>query len=190
MYSPRLPIPSRDQCSGILLRSLDHIRGRTRNLSGVEHAKMTRRALITGITGQDGSYLAELLLAKGYEVHGLVRRASLFNTDRIDHLRPDPHLAGAKLSLHYGDLTDGSGLRRVLQEVDPDEVYNLGGQSHVRVSFDIPEYTTEVVAVGALRLLEALQISDRHGVATPEGWRSGDKVMVPPPATSNSPRLF
>jgi GDPmannose 4,6-dehydratase len=101
---------------------------------------MSKRVLITGITGQDGSYLTELL-AKGYEVHGLMRRASLFNTDRIDHLYHDPHLAGLGLILHYGDLTDGTGLRRVLETVDPDEVYNLGAQRHVKVSFDIPEYT-------------------------------------------------
>src|SRR6201987_1253003 len=118
---------------------------------------MATRALITGITGQDGSYLTEFLLAKGYEVHGLVRRASLFNTDRVDHLYHDPHVSGANLVLHYGDLTDGTGLRRVLEKVEPDEIYNLGAQSHVKVSFDIPEYTGEVVAIGALRLLEAMR---------------------------------
>jgi len=109
---------------------------------------MAKRALITGVTGQDGSYLSEFLLAKDYEVHGLIRRASLFNTYRIDHLYHDPHLGGARLTLHYGDLPDGTGLRRVLEAVDPDEVYNLGAQSHVKVSFDIPEYTAEVVAIG------------------------------------------
>src|ERR1700757_1650835 len=113
---------------------------------------MAKRALITGVTGQDGSYLAEFLLAKGYEVHGLMRRASLFNTDRIDHLYHYPHLAGPRLTLHYGDLTDGTGLRRVLETVNPDEVYTLGAQSHVKGSFDIPEYTAEVVAIGTLRL--------------------------------------
>jgi len=118
---------------------------------------MAKRALVTGVTGQDGSYLTEFLLAKGYEVHGLMRRASLFNTDRIDHLYHDPHLGGARLSLHYGDLTDGTGLRRVLEAVDPDEVYNLGAQSHVKVSFDIPEYTAEAVAIGTLRLMEAVR---------------------------------
>jgi len=118
---------------------------------------MAKRALITGVTGQDGSYLTEFLLAKGYEVHGLMRRASLFNTDRIDHLYHDPHLAGAKLRLHYGDLTDGTGLRRVLEAVDPDEIYNLGAQSHVKVSFDIPEYTADVVDIGTLRLIEAVR---------------------------------
>ena len=118
---------------------------------------MAKRALITGVTGQDGSYLTELLLGKGYEVHGLVRRASLFNTDRIDHLYHDPHVSGANLALHYGDLTDGTALRRVLEKVEPDEVYNLGAQSHVKVSFEMPEYTAEVVAMGTLRLLEALR---------------------------------
>ena len=116
-----------------------------------------KRALITGITGQDGSYLAELLLAKGYEVHGLVRRSSTFGTERIDHIYQDPHDAGARLFLHYGDLTDGTGLRQVLTQVQPDEVYNLGAQSHVRVSFDQPVYTAQVDAVGTLRLLEALR---------------------------------
>ncbi len=117
---------------------------------------MTRSALITGITGQDGSYLSELLLAKGYQVHGIVRRASTFNTSRIDHLYQDPH-DGPSLSLHYGDLSDGNGLRRVLDTVQPDEVYNLGAQSHVRVSFDQPEFTAEVVGMGTLRLLEAVR---------------------------------
>lgn len=118
---------------------------------------MLRIALITGITGQDGSYLAELLLSKGYEVHGIIRRASTFNTDRIEHIYQDPHDFGARLLLHYGDLTDGTGLRRILNTVSPDEVYNLGAQSHVRVSFDQPEYTADVVATGTLRLLDALR---------------------------------
>lgn len=117
----------------------------------------SRRALITGITGQDGSYLAELLLSKGYEVHGLVRRASLFNTDRIDHLYRDPHDPEARMFLHYGDFTDAAGLRRVLQRVMPDEVYNLGAQSHVKVSFEQPEYTGNVDGLGTLRLLEAVR---------------------------------
>ena len=116
-----------------------------------------KRALITGITGQDGSYLTELLLGKGYEVHGILRRASSFNTERIDHLYHDQHVAGPKLTLHYGDVTDGTVLRRVLEKVQPDEVYNLAAQSHVRVSFDVPEYTADVVATGALRLLEAVR---------------------------------
>ncbi len=116
-----------------------------------------KRALITGITGQDGSYLAELLLSKGYEVHGVIRRTSTFNTDRIDHLYQDPHTPGAKLFLHYGDLADGVTLRRLLELTQPHEVYNLGAQSHVRVSFDAPEYTVDTVAMGALRLLEAIR---------------------------------
>jgi GDPmannose 4,6-dehydratase len=114
-----------------------------------------KRALLTGITGQDGSYLSELLLEKGYEVHGIIRRTSTFNTDRIDHIYEDPHVENAQLFLHYGDLTDGTTLRRILEEVQPDEVYNLGAQSHVRVSFDAPEYTVDAVGMGALRLLEA-----------------------------------
>jgi GDPmannose 4,6-dehydratase len=116
-----------------------------------------KRALLTGITGQDGSYLAELLLEKGYEVHGIIRRTSTFNTDRIDHIYVDPHAEEAKLFLHYGDLNDGTMLRRILEQVQPQEVYNLGAQSHVRVSFDSPEYTVDTVAMGALRLLEAIR---------------------------------
>ncbi|MDJ0533816.1 MAG: GDP-mannose 4,6-dehydratase [Xenococcaceae cyanobacterium MO_207.B15] len=116
-----------------------------------------KRALITGITGQDGSYLSELLLEKGYEVHGIIRRTSTFNTDRIDHLYIDPHNSDAKLFLHYGDLTDGTTLRRILEEVKPVEIYNLGAQSHVRVSFDSPEYTVDAVGMGTLRLLEAIR---------------------------------
>ncbi len=118
---------------------------------------MPKRALITGITGQDGSYLTELLVEKGYEVHGVVRRASVFNTDRIDHLYRDPHDPEARMFLHYGDFTDAAGLRRVLQRVMPDEVYNLGAQSHVKVSFEQPEYTGNIDALGTLRLLEALR---------------------------------
>lgn len=117
-----------------------------------------KKALITGITGQDGSYLAEFLLAKGYEVHGIKRRASLFNTQRIDHIYQDPHVENARFKLHYGDLTDTSNLVRILQEVQPDEVYNLGAQSHVAVSFEAPEYTADVDAMGTLRLLEAIRI--------------------------------
>ncbi len=114
-----------------------------------------KRALVTGVTGQDGSYLAELLLDKGYEVHGVIRRSSSFNTDRIDHLYKDPHDRGARLFLHYGDLTDASGLQAIVTEVKPHEIYNLGAQSHVRVSFDTPEYTAEVTGLGTVRLLEA-----------------------------------
>ncbi|TXG75946.1 GDP-mannose 4,6-dehydratase, partial [Candidatus Dojkabacteria bacterium] len=119
---------------------------------------MTKRALITGITGQDGSYLAEFLLAKGYEVHGIKRRASSFNTQRIDHIYQDPHTPNPRMVLHYGDLTDSSNLTRILQQVQPDEVYNLGAQSHVAVSFESPEYTADVDAMGTLRLLEAIRL--------------------------------
>jgi len=118
---------------------------------------MKKTALITGITGQDGSYLAEFLLEKGYEVHGIKRRASLFNTARIDHIYEDPHQVGQRLKLHYGDLTDSSNLTRILKETQPDEVYNLGAQSHVAVSFESPEYTADVDAMGTLRLLEAIR---------------------------------
>src|SRR3977135_2135239 len=118
---------------------------------------MAKRALITGITGQDGSYLTELLLDKGYEVFGIVRRASSFNTERIDHLYQDPHQAGPRLRLFYGDLNDSSSLNTILRRTEPDEIYNLGAQSHVRVSFDVPEYTGEVSGLGAVRLLEAIR---------------------------------
>lgn len=118
---------------------------------------MTKRALITGITGQDGSYLTELLLEKGYEVYGLIRRSSTFNTDRIDHLYQDPHEPGTRLRLVYGDLNDSSSLNTVLRQTEPDEIYNLGAQSHVRVSFDVPEYTGEVTGLGTVRLLEAIR---------------------------------
>lgn len=116
-----------------------------------------KKALITGITGQDGSYLAELLLGKGYEVHGIIRRASTFNTSRIDHLYRDPHVNGVKLHLHYGDLADSVQMVKLLYALQPDEIYNLGAQSHVRVSFDIPEYTGDVDGVGAVRILEAIR---------------------------------
>lgn len=116
-----------------------------------------KKALITGITGQDGAYLAELLLEKGYEVHGIIRRASTFNTGRIDHLYKDPHTGGVKFFLHYGDLSDSSSLRNILFDVEPDEVYNLGAQSHVRVSFDLPEYTCDIVALGTVKLLDAIK---------------------------------
>ena len=118
---------------------------------------MSQKALITGITGQDGSYLAELLLGKGYEVHGVIRRSSSFNTDRIEHLYQDPHVHGVKLFLHYGDLSDSASVLRLMHELQPDEVYHLGAQSHVRVSFDIPEYTGDVTGLGTTRLLEAMR---------------------------------
>lgn len=118
---------------------------------------MTKKALITGITGQDGSYLTELLLSKGYEVHGIIRRSSTFNTDRIDHLYSNPEISGKKLFLHYGDLADSSNISRLLERIVPDEVYNLAAQSHVKVSFDIPEYTTDIDATGTCRILDAIR---------------------------------
>ncbi|HKQ72593.1 MAG TPA: GDP-mannose 4,6-dehydratase [Blastocatellia bacterium] len=118
---------------------------------------MSKKALITGITGQDGSYLTELLLSKGYDVYGVIRRASTFNTERVDHIYQDPHESGRRLRLLYGDLNDASSLNKILRDVQPDEIYNLGAQSHVRVSFDIPEYTAEIGGLGTLRLLEAIR---------------------------------
>jgi len=151
---------------------------------------MIKRALITGVTGQDGAYLTELLLAKGYEVHGMMRRASLFNTDRIDHLYHDPHVQGVNLKLHYGDLTDGTALRRVLEEVQPHEIYNLAAQSHVKVSFEVPEYTADVVAVGALRLLDALRDHLAHGGVPARFYQAGSSEMfgaAPPPQNERTP---
>jgi len=121
---------------------------------------MAKKALLTGVTGQDGAYLSELLLSKGYEVHGIKRRSSLFNTDRIDHLYEDPHLAGRHFILHYGDLTDSTNLIRIIQDTQPDEIYNLGAMSHVKVSFDTPEYTANADGIGALRILEAVRLLD------------------------------
>jgi len=129
----------------------------TPSCSKLKIHKFMKRALITGITGQDGSYLAELLLEKGYEVHGIIRRASTFNTSRIDHLYQDPHVNGVRLFLHYGDLTDAVALVKLLYELKPDEIYNLGAQSHVRVSFDIPESTGDIDGLGTLRILEAIR---------------------------------
>ena len=136
-----------------------------------------RRALITGITGQDGAYLADFLLAKGYQVHGIVRRASTFNTGRLDHVYKDAHDPAARLFLHYGDLTDGSSLRRILHKSQPDEIYNLGAQSHVKVSFDQAEYTADVVATGTLRLLEAVR--DYCGMTgkSPRMYQAGSSEM-------------
>ena len=137
----------------------------------------SRRALITGVTGQDGSYLAEFLLQKGYQVHGIMRRASTFTTTRIDHLYVDPHDPAARLFLHYGDLTDASGLRKILELVRPDEVYNLGAQSHVKVSFEQPEYTADADALGTLRLLEAIRdYRDRTGSAV-RFYQAGSSEM-------------
>jgi len=137
----------------------------------------TKRALITGITGQDGSYLSEFLLEQGYEVHGIIRRTSTFNTDRIDHIYVDPHNEKAKLFLHYGDLTDGTTLRRILEEVQPIEIYNLGAQSHVRVSFDSPEYTVDTVAMGTLRLLEAIRDYQRRTGIEVRFYQAGSSEM-------------
>ena len=133
-----------------------------------------KEALVTGITGQDGSYLAELLLAKGYEVHGLIRRSSSFNTGRLDHLYQDPHEKGRRLVLHFGDLNDASSLDTVLRRVAPDEIYNLGAQSHVKVSFDGPEYTAEVTALGAVRILEAIREVRRAAARPSSPARSPD----------------
>ena len=145
-----------------------------------------KRALITGISGQDGSYLAELLLEKGYEVHGIVRRSSSFNTDRIDHLYHDPHEQGVRLFTHYGDLADATALVKLLYELQPDEVYNLGAQSHVRVSFDIPEYTFDVTGAGTVRLLEAI----REAGVSPRFYQASSSEMfgaAPPPQNEETP---
>jgi GDPmannose 4,6-dehydratase len=145
-----------------------------------------RRALISGITGQDGSYLAEHLLERGYEVHGIIRRSSSFNTDRIDDVYRDPHEAGARMFLHFGDLTDSTRLVKLIYDVQPDEVYNLGAQSHVRVSFDIPEYTADVDATGTVRLLEAIRES---GVSTRFYQASSSEMYgsSPPPQSETTP---
>ena len=149
-------------------------------------AFMKKKALITGITGQDGSYLAELLLSKGYEVHGLIRRASTFNTHRIDHLYVDPHDPEAKLFLHYGDLSDGARLVTLLAEINPDEVYNLAAQSHVRVSFDEPEHTADTTGTGTIRLLEAVRMS---GIK-PRFYQASSSELygaTPPPQNEDTP---
>src|SRR3954452_7074985 len=147
---------------------------------------MTKSALITGVTGQDGSYLAELLLAKGYEVHGIVRRSSSFNTERLDDIYQDPHDANRSLFLHHGDLTDGVTLINVLRDVNPDEVYNLGAQSHVRVSFDQPVFTGDVTGVAAMRLLEAVRAA---GVRTKIYQASSSEMFgaTPPPQDESTP---
>jgi len=147
---------------------------------------LSKRAFITGITGQDGSYLAELLLSKGYEVHGLIRRASTFNTARIDHLYVDPHDADAKLFLHYGDLSDGARLVTLLGEINPDEVYNLAAQSHVRVSFDEPEHTADTTGTGTIRLLEAVRVA---GIR-PRFYQASTSELygaTPPPQNEDTP---
>src|SRR5712675_563203 len=151
---------------------------------------MTKRALIMGITGQDGSYLAELLAGKLYDVHGVIRRSSLFNTDRIDHMYCDPHSQNPGVRLHYGDLTDASTVRRVLEDVKPDEVYNLAAQSHVRVSLDMPEYTADVVAMGTLRIIEALRDHVIHSSRAVRYYQAGSSEMfgsAPPPQSERTP---
>jgi GDPmannose 4,6-dehydratase len=148
-----------------------------------------KKALITGITGQDGSYLSELLLGKGYEVHGIIRRASTFNTNRIDHLYHDLHETGLRVFLHYGDLADGTGLRRLLEQIQPDEIYNLGAQSHVRVSFYSPEYTADIGGLGVLRLLEAIRdYRERtsHNVRFYQASSSEMFGAAPPPQNEGS----
>jgi GDPmannose 4,6-dehydratase len=148
---------------------------------------MARKAFITGITGQDGSYLAELLLAKGYEVHGLIRKASTFNTYRIDHLFVDPHEATVRLLLHYGDLSDSNQLTHLIYEIQPDEIYHLGAQSHVRVSFDIPEYTGDITGLGTIRILEALR---RSGVKARFYQASSSEMFGGAPAPQNEQTPF
>lgn len=149
-----------------------------------------KKALITGITGQDGSYLAELLLNKGYEVHGIIRRASTFNTSRIEHIYQDPHSSGRKLFLHYGDLSDANTIRKLIYKIQPDEIYNIGAQSHVRVSFDIPEYTADVTGVGALRVLEAIKDYQEHTGKKVKYYQASSSEMfgaTPPPQNENTP---
>ncbi len=151
---------------------------------------MQKKALIFGITGQDGSYLAELLLEKGYEVHGVMRRASTFNTARIEHLYQDPHERGRRLTLHFGDLADANTIRKLIYKVQPDEIYNLGAQSHVRVSFDIPEYTANVTGVGVLRLLEAIKDYEEHTGKKVKFYQASSSEMfgaAPPPQNEKTP---
>jgi GDPmannose 4,6-dehydratase len=149
-----------------------------------------KKAIITGITGQDGAYLARFLLKKGYEVHGIIRRSSTFNTDRIDGIYRDPHEISNRLFLHYGDLTDGTGLRRIFEKIGPEEVYNLGAQSHVRVSFDQPEYTADTVATGALRLFETVRDLCCYTQGTVRIYQAGSSEMfgaAPPPQNERTP---
>lgn len=167
-----------------------HPKGPSRRSLPPQEVRALKTALITGITGQDGSYLAELLLAKGYEVHGIVRRASTFNTGRIDHLRRDEHESQTRLFLHYGDLADGTGLRRILELTCPDEVYHLGAQSHVRVSFDEPEYTADIVALGALRLFESIRDYAQRTERKVKVYQAGSSEMfgaAPPPQDERTP---
>src|SRR6266568_4290514 len=176
---------------GVRLESEDRVRGGVARdgglVRGSPRGDHVKKALITGITGQDGSYLAELLLEKGYEVHGMVRRSSSFNTGRIDHLYQDPHLAGTRLFLHFGDLNDASSLNMILKKVRPDEIYNLGAQSHVRVSFDVPEYTAEVTGTGTIRLLEAVR---EIGLTNTRIYQASSSEMFgasPPPQNEQTP---
>ncbi len=151
---------------------------------------MSKSALITGITGQDGSYLSELLLSKGYTVHGVVRRSSSFNTGRINHIYSDPHEMGRRLLLHYGDLTDSTGLRRIIEDSQPDEVYNLGAQSHVKVSFELPEYTADADAMGTLRLLDSVRDHVQHTGRTVRFYQAGSSEMfgaAKPPQNEDTP---
>ena len=148
------------------------------------------RALITGVTGQDGSYLAELLLAKGYDVHGIIRRASTFNTGRLDDIYKDPHTTDSRFHLHYGDLADTGSIRKIIYKVQPDEIYNLGAQSHVRVSFDIPEYTADIVALGTLRFLEAVKDYQEHTGKKVKFYQASSSEMfgaTPPPQSETTP---
>lgn len=149
-----------------------------------------KKALIFGITGQDGSYLTELLLSKGYEVHGVIRRASTFNTKRIDHLYADPHVNGVKMHLHYGDLADANTTRKLIYKILPDEIYNLGAQSHVRVSFDIPEYTGNITGLGTLRILEAIKDFEEHTGQKVKFYQASSSEMFgssPPPQNESTP---
>ncbi|MBU6415088.1 GDP-mannose 4,6-dehydratase [Patescibacteria group bacterium] len=151
---------------------------------------MTKKALITGITGQDGSYLAELLLQKGYEVHGIVRRASTFNTSRIDHLYQDPHIINAKLFLHYGDIGDANTIRTLIYKLEPDEIYHLAAQSHVRVSFDLPEYTANITGLGTLRILDAIKDYTEHTGKKVKFYQASSSEMfgaAPAPQNETTP---
>jgi len=172
---------------GARLGATHHEQAGTKAPFQATHAPQGQRALITGITGQDGSYLTELLLEKGYEVHGIIRRSSSFNTDRIDHIYRDRHETGVRMKLHYGDLNDASSLQKVLTDAEPDEVYNLAAQSHVRVSFDIPEYTAEITALGTVRLLEAIRRSGQ----TPRFYQASSSELygkvVETPQTETTP---
>ncbi len=180
--------------AGVRLEGAHRVRGRASRDRGVVRAaparigaRQVKKALITGITGQDGSYLAELLLEKGYEVHGIVRRASTFNTGRVDHIYRDPHLPGTRLFLHYGDLNDASSLNTILRKVRPDEIYNLGAQSHVRVSFDVPEYTGEVTGLGTVRLLEAIRDTGLDATRIYQASSSEMFGASPPPQSEKTP---